>query len=592
MKFDINRKLLCAAGALALLFSSSFADDFTADDVWDDSADLGSFDDSFGDFGSFDDFGDFGSFGDESSAVSIDGSASLDTRCYVDADSADKAGVSAVPSAKLNFSYSGAKTDASISLNFTPDVLKNHPEDIVDELTVRGYFDDFKLEVGKMRVVWGKGDKLHVFDNFNADDYTDFVIPDYLERRVATPMIRGVYSLPFANMQLEAVYAPLLPTDRFATSGRWTPAQVTALTGAVTAVAEDDAHLAMYVANLEKARLAAATAQTLKTLGTSEAQTALATLVTEAAAAGKIAYTTEEVVAYCTAHSMDPTQQANQQAAAAAILGTKYAQYLQDELTSANTAYMLALSNANALSASPDVIYPDMMTLKYGQFGGRITGTAGPVDWGFSYYNGWFKQPVFNAQKLGTWMTKYLEGNDTEDDKFLVYNKKQTFALEAAAAVWHFNVRTELCYNLTKDTDGTDPWVHNNSLAWLAGFDIDLPLWNMNLNVQETGTFVLHGDECDKNTLDADYSKNGYCMNRLVANLSASFMNDKLLPEVTVIYGINSGDIVAMPSVSYKPADGLTLKASGMYIWCRNADSEFKAWEDNSFVAVSASYRF
>ena len=87
-------------------------------------------------------------------------------------------------------------------------------------------------------------------------------------------------------------------------------------------------------------------------------------------------------------------------------------------------------------------------------------------------------------------------------------------------------------------------------------------------------------------------SKNGCCNNRLVANVTASFMNDKLLPEVTVIYGINSGDIVAMPSVSYAPADGLTLKASGMYIWCRNEYSEFNAWKNNSFVSLSASYRF
>ena len=30
-------------------------------------------------------------------------------------------------------------------------------------------------------------------------------------RRISTPMVRGVYSLPFANMNLEAVYTPFLP---------------------------------------------------------------------------------------------------------------------------------------------------------------------------------------------------------------------------------------------------------------------------------------------------------------------------------------------------------------------------------------------
>ena len=75
-----------------------------------------------------------------------------------------------------------------------------------------------------------------------------------------------------------------------------------------------------------------------------------------------------------------------------------------------------------------------------------------------------------------------------EKDKFLSYDKKQTFGLEASSIIWHFNVRGEFAYNLTDDTDGTDPWVHNNSIAWLGGFDIDLPFWNANLNVQETGS--------------------------------------------------------------------------------------------------------
>ena len=76
--------------------------------------------------------------------------------------------------------------------------------------------------------------------DFNADDYSDFIIPDYLDRRISTPMIRGVYSLPFANMNIEAVYTPLLPVDRFATNGRWTPAQVSALTDKTTSTATLD----------------------------------------------------------------------------------------------------------------------------------------------------------------------------------------------------------------------------------------------------------------------------------------------------------------------------------------------------------------
>ena len=196
----------------------------------------------------FDDFSDFGSFGDDSSsatssALEVNGTVESDFRAYVDTsdkdekDGADKIDVSAIPSAKLDLKYSGNKSDVELKLKVDEDTIKNHPVDVIDEAVLRGYFDNLTLEAGKMKVVWGKGDKLHVLDNFNADDYSDFIIPDYLDRRVSTPMVRAVYSLPFANMNLEGVYTPFLPVDRFATSGRWTPAQVAALTESVTGLA-------------------------------------------------------------------------------------------------------------------------------------------------------------------------------------------------------------------------------------------------------------------------------------------------------------------------------------------------------------------
>ena len=212
---------------------------------------------------------------------------------------------------------------------------------------------------------------------------------------------------------------------------------------------------------------------------------------------------------------------------------------------------------------------------------------------GLSYYNGWYKQPSFNGDKLNSFLTSYLaDGEVSEDEKFLAYDKKQTFGLEMSSIIWHFNVRGEFAYNLTDDMDGSDPWVHNNSIAWLGGFDIDLPFWNANLNVQETGSFILNGDECDKNTMDVDYNKKGYSNNKLVANVTTSFLNDKVVPEVTVMYGIERGDLVVMPKLAFKPDQNLTLTASGMYIHCADEDSEFYSWRENSFVSVSAKYQF
>lgn len=523
----------------------------------------------------FDDFGSFGDFEDESASSSkleLNGSASVEVRAYVDADKAEDVEVKATPSGKLSLKYDGNKSDMNITLSIDAEKVKSHPEDIVDELVLRGYFGNLMLETGKLKVVWGKGDKLHVFDNFNADDYSDFIITDYIDRRISTPMIRGTYSFPAANINLEAIYTPLLPTDHFATEGRWEPAQLSSLTDGATKI------VSMNLLGLE-AKAAAANAE--------------AAAETNASA-----------------------KAAKQQAAIAA-----------------DKAYLEYLTYANELSSNPDSIFPDLMNLKYSQYGARILGTVGIFDFGASYYYGWYKQPSVNYSSyiesidgmkatiasnpttLGAAYAGLISQGKSQSEALqslavanawqfslptLDYDRKQTFAVEGATVVWHFNLRGEFAYNLTDDFDGTDPWVHNNSIAWLGGFDIDLPFWNANLNVQETGTLILHGDECDTNqnqyaeynANDVDYSKNGYTNNKIVCNFTTSFLNDRLTPEITALYGIENGDLVILPSLTYKPDQNLTLTAKGMYIWCRDEYSEFSAWEKNSFVSLSAQYQF
>lgn len=596
-------KYILFTSALLLGVSGAFADDF----------------DSFGDFG------DFG--GDTSSAASaleVNGSAELDIRAYVDTsdkdnkDDADKIDMRALPNAKLDLKYSGSKSDVELKLKVDEDTIKNHPIDVIDEAVLRGYFGNLTLEAGKMKVVWGKGDKLHILDNFNADDYSDFIIPDYLDRRISTPMLRAVYSLPFANMNLEGVYTPLLPVDRFATSGRWTPAQVGALTGAVTGAATNK--VKQLVTDCETYRTGLAAATTLATSSESQAKAAQEAAATYAAQITQyntsiaqlnaaIAATTDPAaiaqlnaklqqatiaLVHCTAEK-EAQETAAAKYAEAAKKAKAEAETYKSKLTAADTAYTLALNNVTSIS---DNIYPDLWTLKYSQFGGRATWTLGQIDMGISYYNGWYKQPSFNGDKLNDFLTAYLaNGKVAEKDKFLSYDKKQTFGIEASSIIWHFNVRGEFAYNLTDDTDGTNSWVHNNSIAWLGGFDIDLPFWNANLNVQETGTYILNGGKCDENTKDkhksdVDYDKKGYTNDKVVANLTTSFLNDKVAPEVTVMYGIERGDLVVMPKLAYKPDQNLTLTASGMIINCNDEDSEFYGWRKNSFASISAKYQF
>lgn len=48
---------------------------------------------------------------------------------------------------------------------------------------------------------------------------------------------------------------------------------------------------------------------------------------------------------------------------------------------------------------------------------------------------------------------------------------------------------------------------------------------------------------------DVDYNTNGYSNNKIVTNITTSFANEKVLPEVTVMYGIENGDVVVMPKL-------------------------------------------
>lgn len=517
MKTTRNAFLICAVLGLCTL---SYADDF-------------------------DDFGDFGGFGDASSpaaaasSVKIGGEVSLEGRAYLDTDSA-KTGVNldglkdmttqAFPMAKLNFSYSGSSVDANVNLKISEDSLTENKWDLLDEAVIRGYFCENKLtvEAGKMRTIWGKGDRLHVIDNFNADDYSEFIVPLYSDRRISVPMFKATYALPANNLTLEAVVTPGMTPDRFASSGRWVSGKM----------------------------------NTLRTLTETAVKTNLYMLQAKKDAS------------FDTAEYMDATSN-----------------------------YLSYLTYANEINSNPELIFPDTESLEYSQAGLRVTGTFGSVDVGASYYYGHHKQPSANLANLAATQAMLNKGISTLMAlPELDYDKKQTFGLEASTILWHFNLRAEACYNLTDDTSGNDPWVKNNSIQWLFGFDIDLPVSNINVNVQETGTYILNNDKIDGvfKTYDVDYdSDDCYTNNRLVVNITDSWKNGKIKPEATIVYGIERGDLVVMPKVEFCPNQDISFTISGLLMHSKNDESEFADWSgekdgyfNNSYASVGVKCKF
>lgn len=468
------RTILSVALAGALLAGAAFADDFGFD---------------FGDDGGFDFGGDGASSGGIAaalSALSLNGDASLAGRVSVDrrddGNSRLKVGdfpTAVFPSLKLGIAYSGASTDFSGTIKLDRTSLGGgYYADILDEFTARVYVNgNLQLEAGKMKVVWGKGDKLHVLDNFNANDYTDYIIPDYIDRRIAEPMFRAVYTTD-GGIKFEGIYTPTMTGDRYATSGEWIPGKMTKAVGKLNEMLgkKDD----------EKIRLS-------------------------------------------------------------------------------------------------DLDYPKTFAFKYGQAGIRSTFTLGPVDLGVSYYYGHNKQVSVDLSPIISKQSALPE---------LRYDRMQVFGLEAAAVLWKFNTRAEFAYNLTADTAGDDPWVKNNSIGWVAGFDIDLPLHNINVNLQNQGSYVLRSDKINGST-DTDYDADGrYSNNKLVLAVTDSWDHEKTKLDVKAIWGIERGDVIVLPKLTRTLLDGFDVSLSGMFIWCKDEDSEFDGWQHNSFVTVGARYQF
>lgn len=482
---------------------------FTAGFAFADDFDFGD------DFGS--DFG--GDFGDSSAsfaggALEVNGEAQIDFRAYFDDEDeyglpVDEWKTDTNPKGKINLKYSNSAVSAEAKFAFSKDVLENYREDVIDELTLESYLGNFVVQAGKMKVVWGKGDKLHAVDNFNANDYTDFIIPDYIDRRIAEPMIRVLYNVPkdvgpFSSSRFELVWTPTMTADRYASGGKWVPAQVKKLESNLTKVVENK---------------------------------------------------------------------------------------IGDVAATSPLAAAKMLSNSSSLA---DNLYPDTKQLKYMQAGARFTTTTGSLDWGLSYYVGRDKRASFDNSKIDSFVSTYLsKGSADDDDKFIDYDFLQVFGLEAAKTFGAYNFRAEGAYNLTKDTAGDDPKVHNNSVGWVFGFDRDLPLSELNMNVQFQGKYILNHDKInDLGVLDTE-SGTFENDNKVVVNISDSWNHGKVKPEVSAVYGFQHYDLIVMPKITWYVSDGLEFCAKGMYMASYKSDkTEFEGWHNNGFVQLGAKYTF
>lgn len=171
-----------------------------------------------------------GSFGTESSEpkVSWSGEINLENRYFENIDNKFTKNLTA----DLDLKYTGDNSEGFLNFNY----INEDNEFLLDEGYVRVFFDKFDLLVGKKKVVWGKGDKLHVIDNINPTDYSDFINEDYLDRKIAQNMIKIDYYSNIGNFEI--VYLPKFKNDKLPKEGLWVQKETKMMKGSEDDVTE------------------------------------------------------------------------------------------------------------------------------------------------------------------------------------------------------------------------------------------------------------------------------------------------------------------------------------------------------------------
>lgn len=411
----------------------------------------------------------------------------------------------------LEISYPGQKHEFNFLLDFQPGAVE---EIEVDELYYKYYGEKYNILLGKDRPIWGKGDQLHVVDNLNAEDMSDFINQDYKDRQIGEEMLKIDRYFRGGNANLEFVYTPDFIPDRLAEDpesrqGNWV--------------------INPFAAQSSLQDLAAATGQT----------------------------------------------------------------------------------EAEVIRQVKDAI-PE----EDNQFALRFTDSRGGTDYGFNYYNGYLREPSYNLRNLnGSLENNPIETPDNlaeiEENKqnfnqalnaaSLQYDEVDVFGFEMARVIADINSRFELAYYRTEDTEGTDPTVRNNKIAWVIGGDRDLPISNLNLNLQFKGEKILDDDQIEDNVIntptglqniDLQYQPDGdYTNNRAVLVLEDSYQNEKIIPQLSWVYNLDDNDYMLEASVEYELKQDLILTASHK-VFNGDAGTTFGQFEDNDYSAISLNYSF
>ena len=248
----------------------------------------------------------------------------------------------------------------------------------------------------------------------------------------------------------------------------------------------------------------------------------------------------------------------------------------------AEYANLLALTAAGVALIGP----PERTTLDSVQVGARLTDTFGPMDLGLVYYYGYLKQPSVDR-------TAFMPIPVPSGTIALDYDRVHVAGVEAAAVAGPLNLRGETAFYATTDTEGNDPAVSNSSVRYLAGFDIDIPISNLNLNAQVLGSVVLSSDGIDGNgPVDFEYDDDGdYTSHLIAAGLRDTYAGERFTVELGGAWYVETGDFVIRPALTVGFGDVLTMRIGGT-LFEGDAETFLGQYDENDFLEIELVYDY
>jgi hypothetical protein len=444
----------------------------------------------------------------------------------------------------LDFSAGASNADAVVKIKLAPGF--DDPAKILslDEAYVRSFFGKLMVEGGLRKLTWGRADSFGPLDLTNPLDYSDLSnMTDFESIKIARPMIHASWGIG-AFTKIEGVFLPWFEGDRFAEKGRWEPAQ-------------------LQQAGQMPGRIEGKLFSDLAPL----------------------------------AGMLPPGLNFND--------------------------LMAIMPKSDTSFPSAGELVPDTSTLEYFQGGLRFTATLGPADFGAQYYYGLYSRPSYRVRpaayddlkdKVVAYYTTYVgaktAGKSDADAAVaaapykkavedamkpsalldIAYNRFHQIAVDYGQVLFGFNTRAELGANITEDFSGDNGLVYNPAIVWSLGFDRDIPVVKINVNLQVNESIVLLYNRLGNDPLFDIEAEKKPTSTRLTLRLSRSFFRDEIELRATGIWGIEDQDCYLIPALVWTKGD-VVLELSGG-IFAGNKDGELGQYRDNYFVKTLLSYSF